>query len=288
VLRSRIGYTSVIFTWILVALWADGHLDRWAQSVVSVATWILLAAVFATAAAGERRQIVVVVVVATCFEIAFSIVWGLYRYRYGNLPMYVPPGHGLVYLLAVRLSGFGWLRADRVRTAGLVTLAVSGWVAVAVLLGDPRDIVGLCLLPALLFCLWRAGRWNVYAGAFIATTVLELVGTRFGNWHWAESVPGLGIPQGNPPAAIAAGYCLLDAIVLYLCTRQPLRSMARWRSSSTPSTSFGPNHPGAHTHSAPPATSNLASVWSIRAVMALGVKTARTARSDASSSTNSR
>jgi hypothetical protein len=32
-------------------------------------------------------------------------------------------------------------------------------------------------------------------------------------------VPGLGIPQGNPPSAIAAGYCLLDAIVLFLAGR---------------------------------------------------------------------
>ncbi len=32
-------------------------------------------------------------------------------------------------------------------------------------------------------------------------------------------MPGLGISQGNPPSAIAAGYCLLDAIVLFLAGR---------------------------------------------------------------------
>ena len=104
-----------MFAWILAALWADGHLDRWAQDVVSVVTWLLLAAVFVSVVPDERRQLVVVVIVATCFEILFSIVWGLYRYRYGNLPLYVPPGHGLVYLLALRLSQFGPLsrRASR-------------------------------------------------------------------------------------------------------------------------------------------------------------------------------
>jgi hypothetical protein len=206
-----------MFAWIFAALWADGHLDRWAQDLVSVVTWILLAVVFMAVVADERRQLVVVVVVATCFEILFSIVWGLYRYRYGNLPLYVPPGHGLVYLLALRLSQFRALSRSRIRTAGLVTAAVSTWVAMAAIWGQPRDIVGLCLLPILLLCLWGRSRWSVYAGAFIATTVLELVGTSFGNWHWAASVPGLGVSQGNPPAAIAAGYCLLDATVLFLC-----------------------------------------------------------------------
>jgi hypothetical protein len=229
VLRSRIGYSLVIFTWILLALWADGHLDRWAQDVVSVATWFLLAATFLAAGSRERRQIVVVVLVATCFEIAFSIVWGLYRYRYGNLPLYVPPGHGLVYLLAVRLAGFGWLKASRVRTAGLVTAAVSTWVVAALVFGDHPDIVGLMLLPTLLVCLWKTSRWDVYAGAFIATTVLEIVGTRFGNWRWADTVPGLGFPQGNPPSAIAAGYCLLDAIVLFVSSLETApRSATAW------------------------------------------------------------
>lgn len=222
-----------MFTWLFVALWTDGHLDRRAQDVVSVVTWLLLAAVFASVVPDERRQLVIVVIVATCFEIVFSIIWGLYRYRWGNLPLYVPPGHGLVYLLALRLSQLGPVRASRVRTAGLVTAAVSIWVAVAAIWGRPHDIIGLLLLPTLLLCLWRTSRWNVYAGAFIATTVLEIVGTRFGNWRWADAAPGLGIPQGNPPAAIAAGYCLLDATVIYLCA---LPALQRLRFSSKPAT----------------------------------------------------
>ena len=208
--------------WIPTALWADGHLERSAQDVVSIVTWLLLAATFAAATTVERRQIAVVVIVATILEITFSIVWGLYVYRFDNLPLYVPPGHGLIYLLALRLSNFRVIGAHRLWTIGAVTAAVSAWVAGAVVLADHPDVIGAALLPALLYCLWRSGRWNVYAGAFIATTVLELVGTRFGNWRWADTVPGLGISQGNPPAAIAAGYCLLDAIVLYLSARPVL------------------------------------------------------------------
>jgi hypothetical protein len=219
VLASRGGYILIMALWIPSALYADATFDRWAQDVVSLVTWALLAAVFLAVDGHERRQLVVVVVVATLFEITFSIIWGLYVYRFENLPLYVPPGHGLIYLLALRLAQFPRVRASRRLTSGIVTAAVCTWVAGALLLPDSPDLVGLCLVPALLYCLWRARRWHVYAGAFVATTVLEIVGTQFGNWRWADTVPGIGLSQGNPPSAIAAGYCLLDAIVLFLSSR---------------------------------------------------------------------
>jgi hypothetical protein len=219
VLASRGGYILIMALWIPSALYADATFDRWAQDVVSLVTWALLAAVFLAVDGHERRQLVVVVVVATAFEITFSIIWGLYVYRFANLPLYVPPGHGLIYLLALRLSQLGPVHRSRLVTSGAVTVAVCAWVVGGLVLPEHPDLVGLCLLPALLYCLWFARRWHVYAGAFVATTALEIVGTQFGNWRWADTVPGIGLSQGNPPSAIAAGYCLLDAIVLFLSSR---------------------------------------------------------------------
>ena len=113
VLASRGGYILIMALWIPSALYADATLDRWAQDVVSLVTWALLAAVFIAVDGHERRQLVVVVVVATLFEITFSIIWGLYVYRFDNLPLYVPPGHGLIYLLALRLSQYPRMQASR-------------------------------------------------------------------------------------------------------------------------------------------------------------------------------
>jgi hypothetical protein len=241
VVASRGGYIGVMAVWVPSALIVDATFDRWAQSFVAVVTWLLLAIVFAAVGARERRQLVVVVIVATALEITFSIVWGLYVYRFDNLPLYVPPGHGLIYLLAVRLAELPALASSRLRTSGAVTIAVGAWVVGGLTLGDRPDIVGAALLPALLFCLWRARRFHVYAGAFVATSILEILGTGLGNWRWAGEVPGLGISQGNPPSAIAAGYCLLDAVVLYLCSR-------RWLMAAPP---FGDATAAPRTRSAP-------------------------------------
>ena len=42
--------------------------------------------------------------VATCAEVVGSIIWGVYTYRLENLPSFVPPCHGLVYLAGVSLA----------------------------------------------------------------------------------------------------------------------------------------------------------------------------------------
>ena len=42
--------------------------------------------------------------VATCAEVLGSIVLGAYTYRLENLPAFVPPGHGLVFLAGLRIS----------------------------------------------------------------------------------------------------------------------------------------------------------------------------------------
>ena len=87
----------------------------------ALATWV---GALARAAAPSRRllraQALVVVVVATCAEFIGSIVWGVYTYRLENLPSFVPPAHGLVYLAGASLAaaagnGMSRRRARRAR-----------------------------------------------------------------------------------------------------------------------------------------------------------------------------
>jgi hypothetical protein len=218
VVRSPGGYAAVVGLYTPILLFTDAYGPRWAQTVGAVVTWALLAVVWLAVVRRERRQLVAVVCVATTIEILCSIVWGLYVYRFDNLPLYVPAGHGLIYLLALRLAAtgpFGTPRATR-----LAALAVSAWAAGGLVLADRPDLAGAMLVPILLVCLLAGphDRRRVYVGAFVATASLEIVGTAFGNWAWQPTVPGtwFEIGMGNPPSAIAAGYCALDMTVLAL------------------------------------------------------------------------
>ncbi|MDX6478843.1 MAG: hypothetical protein QOG29_1430, partial [Gaiellaceae bacterium] len=58
------------------------------------------------------------------------------------------------------------------------------------------------------------GSRGVYAGVFLTVAALELYGTAVGTWQWHATLPGLGIPDGNPPSGVASGYVCFDVLAL--------------------------------------------------------------------------
>src|SRR5919197_263669 len=92
------------------------------QALVSLMTWLVLGTALWRAPGAQRVLVLAVIVVATGFECVGSLVWGAYRYRYGNLPLYVPPGHGLFYLMAARLSALPFVQRHGPATVAAVAL----------------------------------------------------------------------------------------------------------------------------------------------------------------------
>jgi hypothetical protein len=78
----------------------------------------------------------------------------------------------------------------------------------------PHDGAGAIGVPLLCLFLWRSRFRAVYAGVFLVVGVLELYGTSIGTWRWAAELPGLGIPDGNPPSGVASGYVWFDVMAL--------------------------------------------------------------------------
>ena len=72
-------------------------------------------------------------------------------------------------------------------------------------------------MPLLLLFLWRSRNRAIYAGVFLVVAALEVYGTAIGTWRWkSQSLPGLGIPDGNPPSGVAAGYISFDVAMMLL------------------------------------------------------------------------
>jgi hypothetical protein len=91
------------------------------------------------------------------------------------------------------------------------------------------DVQGALCLPVFAWFLLRSPRYALFAAIFIATTDLEIVGTLAGDWYWLPIAPIHHLPSGNPPSAIAGGYCIIDssvAIVIVALTR--LGSLRRY------------------------------------------------------------
>jgi hypothetical protein len=206
------------FGWVGLGLVLDHDAGLWRQRAIGLVTWALVAALLAGESRALRAQVLLVVLAATCVEYAASVGLGLYSYRLGNVPAFVPPGHGLVYLSAIamgRSSAFG--RAQRWLVPA--TLVVAGSWAVAGLVGPRHDVLGAVLFLFLARFLLVGRAPLVYCGAFLITSYLELIGTGLGSWTWARHDPSGLIGMGNPPSVISGAYCFLDLFGLAVAPR---------------------------------------------------------------------
>ncbi|MBV9452806.1 MAG: hypothetical protein JOZ19_01595 [Rubrobacter sp.] len=215
------------------------------QNVLGALTFAFLFLALRFSAPSERRQVWVLVLIATAVELFSSGVWGVYAYRFGNVPLYVPPGHGLIYLFALR-SVRTPLMAEHAKTIRgvaimLATLWTTGGFTVGPFLFGRLDASAVLLWPVFTLFIWKSSSAGVYASAFFVTSMLELVGTAFGNWSWAAVMPVLHLTAGNPPSVIAGGYCVLD----FAASRAVrLFSMTGWRSASNQTKSHRQTHRG--------------------------------------------
>ncbi|HEY2353351.1 MAG TPA: hypothetical protein VGH79_00440 [Gaiellaceae bacterium] len=203
-------YALALPAYLAALLAVDTQVGRDVQYGLGVLTFAVLAAALVPLAPLARAQALGVVVFATVGEVTGSLVWGVYHYRLHNLPLFIPPAHGLVYLSGLALAGalpkrpLVWIAAIGAATWGIAGLTVL-----------PRlDVAGAFGVPLLLVFLWRSRLRATYAGVFVVVAALELYGTSIGTWRWATSLPGLGIPDGNPPSGVASGYVWFDVMAL--------------------------------------------------------------------------
>ena len=195
----------------LAALLAvDTQVGWGAQVALGAVTWLVLLAALVPLPLLARAQALGVVVFATVGEVTGSLVWGVYRYRLHNLPLFIPPAHGIVYLSGLALAG--WARGRVLVWCAAVGAVAWGIAGLTVL---PRlDVAGAFGVPLLCVFLWRSRSRAVYAGVFLVVAALELYGTSIGTWTWARELPGLGIPDGNPPSGVASGYVWFDVMAM--------------------------------------------------------------------------
>lgn len=227
--------------YVAVMLPLDLSSDLLRQSLLSLTTWGFLGIGLWLSPRHERVQVLTMVGVATCFEIAGSLILGAYTYRLDNLPLYVPPGHGLFYLMALRVSQLPVVERHRSLVTrsvlvGATALAASGLLG-AVVFGTRPDVLGAVTWVILVPFLVRGRYTPMFAISFAMTMALEYYGTGLGNWAWAATAPIIAIPAANPPACIGAGYCVMDRIARELAPRVddwltrlgPMLRLSGWR-----------------------------------------------------------
>jgi hypothetical protein len=231
-------YHLFILCLIPTALFLDVHTQNvMQQDILGVGAFLILLVSTRFSSKQERRQVWIMVGVATCIEVWSSIVWGIYRYRFGNVPLFVPWGHGLIYLFALRAARTPLMLNHAVAAKRLALTAATMW-ALAGLTLEPvflhrLDLTGALFWPIFVWFM-RKPSAPIFAAAFFVTSVLEIFGTSFGNWTWQVYAPISHLPTGNPPSVVSGGYCLMDFISIQIAVSLPTVSLwlvlARMRS----------------------------------------------------------
>src|SRR5919106_3804113 len=94
----------IVISCISLALFLDAEASLIQQYILGIIAWAILLALVRSEEPVVRLQVMVAVLFAWFGEYISSPVLGSYIYRLDNLPAYVPPGHGMVYLAAVGLG----------------------------------------------------------------------------------------------------------------------------------------------------------------------------------------
>jgi len=205
---------ALICAVIVIGLAFDQFVPFWGQTLTSAGVWALLLCWIQRAQPEQRVTLIACVTYATLGECFLSLVWGLYDYRLGNIPAFVPPGHALLFMLGAIITA-------RVRNwiVWFVPLAAAPFVIYLAVIG--ADTFSLVMFAALLACMAASRARKLYAVMFVLALAMEIYGTALGNWTWRAEVPWLGLSTVNPPLTAGVFYCVLDLLVV--------SSVAAWR-----------------------------------------------------------
>jgi hypothetical protein len=202
-----LSHRLLIVVTIAAGLAIEVRMDLPGQLALSAVIWLVLFYVLAPIGPRERRALLACLVIATAGELFLSLVWGLYAYRLGNVPLFVPAGHVMLLLLAIAL-------AQRM-SAGVahgVLACAAAYALIAAATGlDTFALPLFAMLAVISFAMPQHRR--LYASTFLLALALELYGTWLGSWTWAREVPAFSLVTTNPPAIASAFYAVLDAIV---------------------------------------------------------------------------
>jgi len=235
--RGSVALVLSFVAFVAIALPLDRSSSGPQQLALSALAWAFLGVALVVQPPAIRMQVAGLVVLATVLECIGSLIWGAYTYRLENLPLYVPAGHGLFYLSALRLSSLPVLQRQARAIVIAVTAGSTAWMLYGLSARPLPDLLGFVTWAIFIRFIVRGRYPLLYAVSFLMTTALELYGTSLGIWSWSPVLPVLMLPAGNPPTGIGAGYAAMDAltrrIVARIERRAPEPAIAETPSSVT-------------------------------------------------------
>lgn len=202
--------TGFLVCWIPV-LYFDS-----AYSKIKGGVWItfLLTAilfVFQYKKATLRLRLLMILIVPLSYigELISTKVLGLYAYRLGTVPLYIPIGHAVVYASACQIFLAEpirkWVQIRRNKILGVYALL---FLLVLLFFEDTLSVI----MGAFLFwMLIKKRNHSIYLIIGWVVLYLEIIGTSLGNWAWDQNP--FVFHTTNPPLGSVMIYVGGDALL---------------------------------------------------------------------------
>lgn len=212
---------GLLFLFIAVGLFFDSSyfisFDERGQLYANIAMLTVFFILFYRATKRSKELMVYAVLIGIAGECLFSLGFHMYEYRLENVPLYVPPGHAIIYIVTVYFCREKFVKKYRP--------SLEKWFAVAMFIYSicflvfASDVFGFVLTLLILWLLRNKPRERLfYYSMYIVVAVLEIIGTTYKCWFWPDTAFGLFdlLKSANPPSGISFFYFGLDLGSLWL------------------------------------------------------------------------
>ncbi len=215
---AAVWVTVVFFVLTPSVFWVDSpyfaHHYFDGRALASAMTVLFFVLQYYVSSQRLKNLMLIMVPLSYIGELLFCKVLHMYDYRLGNIPLYVPVGHAVIYASGYTLAHLKpVLKTDKPVRQFFIPAFVLLFAGVAVIYGDYFSL----LSGILFFLLMHRKKWqNLYFFVAVCVIYVELAGTFLGCWTWSPKMFGL-LHTTNPPMGAvffyAGGDVLLDKIV---------------------------------------------------------------------------
>jgi hypothetical protein len=215
---KTIGY---LFIFIVFGLFLDSNymhaITPYAQHMATVVMLTGFGILYYRSTSRLREQMLYAVFIGFVGEHLFSIGLGMYTYRLGNIPHYVPPGHAIVLMAAIYFCKETIVKKHRKLLENIITIFILVYATMFLVFAG--DVFGFVMSILVIILLRNKPRERLfYLTMYVVVAFLEIIGTSYGCWYWPETawdvIPFL--KSANPPSGISLFYFLLDLGSLWL------------------------------------------------------------------------
>jgi hypothetical protein len=156
----------------------------------------------------------------------------MYTYRLGNIPLYVPFGHAVLFARVFRFSKVSLVRKFHKSIEQFFGSIIILFASIYLLFF--ADVFGFVMTICVFLLLWKRPKDRLFFFTmYLLVAILEIGGTAFGCWKWPNIAFGIFefLSSNNPPSGISLFYFLLDIGCFVMYTQRNKMAWFRLKSS---------------------------------------------------------